>query len=117
MLVLIYIILNIKYNDASIKVKHYKIEDSYYYAIPGTDIGLWDDIISYYAYGIIDDMYLAFMSGSFDSYQDPNNPDNWISSRKVYVLYFDPSYQKFMPYKKTNKYTVSVDVYYIKNKT
>lgn len=98
-------------------MKHYSIKDSYYYAIPGTDIGLWDDIISYYAYGIIDDMYLAFMSGSFDSYQDPNDPDNFISSRKVYVLYFDHSYQKFMPYKKTNKYTVSVDVYYIKNRT
>lgn len=98
-------------------MKHYKIKDSYYYAIPGTDIGLWDDIISYYAYDIIDHMYLAFMSGSFDSYPDPNNPDNWISSRNVYVLYFDHSYQKFMPYKNTNKYTVSVDVYYIKNRT
>lgn len=97
-------------------MKHYNIKDSYYYAIPGTDIGLWDDIVSYYAYGIIDDMYLAFMSGSYDSYQDPNTGD-WISSRKVYVLYFDHSYQKFMPYKNTNKYTVSVDVYYIKNKT
>ena len=62
-------------------------------------------------------MYLTFLSGSFDSHPDPNNPDDWISSRNVYVLYFDRSYQKFMPYKKTNKYTVSVDVYYIKNRT
>lgn len=95
-------------------MKHYKIKDSYYYAIPDTDIGLWDDIISYYAYGIIDDMYLAFMSGSFDSYPDPNNPDNWINGRDLYVLYYDITKDKLIPFDRTNKYNVGIYIWYIK---
>lgn len=53
------------------------------------------------------------MPRSFDSYTDPDTGEQEMG-REIGILYFDPSYNKFMPYKKTNKYTLEIYVYYQK---
>ena len=61
----------------------------------------------------IEEFYLLFMPRSFDSYIDPDTGENKMG-REIGILYFNPSYNKFMPYKKTNKYTLEIYVYYRK---
>lgn len=58
-------------------------------------------------------MYLLFMRDDYESYIDPDTSESKMG-REVCILYFDPSYNKFMPYKKTNKYTLDFYVFYIK---
>lgn len=53
------------------------------------------------------------MPESYESYTDPNTGEQKMG-REIRILYFDPSYNKFMPYKKTNKYTLKIYVYYKK---
>ena len=61
----------------------------------------------------IEEFYLLFMPRSFDSYTDPDTGEQKMG-REIGILYFDSSYNKFMPYKKTNKYTLEIYVYYQK---
>lgn len=53
------------------------------------------------------------MAKGYNSYVDPDTHMG-RAGREIGILYFDPSYNKFMPYKTTNKYTLEIYVYYSK---
>lgn len=87
------------------------------YSILDSDISISDDIISHYAYGNASREYLTFLSSGIILSPDPNNPNNYIYSRDLYVLCIDPWSQKIMPFKNTSIADgATINIFYIKSK-
>ena len=101
-------------NDASLKVKEFYIKDGNAYFVLDSDISLKDHIVSYHPNK---EFFIAFLNlNGLSSIPDPNNPDEWINGRDLYVLYYDITKDKLIPFDRTNKYNVGIYIWYIEAK-
>lgn len=96
-------------------MKKFNIKDGNAYFVLDSDISLEDEIVSYHP---DDTFFLAFINlNGWSSIPDPNNPDKWIDGRNLYVLHYDVSKDKFIPFDRSNKYNVGIYIWYIKLKS
>lgn len=100
--------------DASLKVKRFYIKDGNGYFVLDSDISLKDQVVSYHP---DKEFFMAFLDlNGWSSIPDPNNPDKWIHGRDLYVLYYDITKDKLIPFDRTNKYNVGIYIWYIEAK-
>lgn len=95
-------------------MKEFDIENGNSYFVLESDISLSDRVVSYHP---DDTFYFAFLDlNGWSSIPDPNNTDNWIRGRDLYILYYDITKDKLIPFDRTNKYNVGIYIWYIEAK-
>lgn len=96
-------------------MKYFSIKDGNACFIPESDIPLSDDIkiVSYHP---DDEFFVAFLElNGYSGYEDANG--NLVWGRTLYVLHYDVSQDKFIPFDRSNKYNVGIYIWYIKLKS
>lgn len=93
-------------------MKRFDVKDGNACIVLESDISLKDEIVSYHPNKVF---FVAFLQlNGYSSYQDSNG--DWITGRDLYVLYYDVSKDKFIPFDSTNKYNVGIYIWYIEAK-
>ena len=95
-------------------MKKFNIKNGNAYFVLASDISLEDEIVSYHP---DDTFFLAFLDlNGWSSIPDLNNPDKLIYGRDLYVLYYDITKNKLIPFDRTNNYNVGIYIWYIEAK-